>query len=71
MVLKNPVFDIVETKIFSRTSDVNERLAQGWILLETYTVLERTPKDYSVCFVMGRPASVEPNPKDDYSDLDV
>lgn len=69
--MKKPPFDIAEVKIFSRTHEVNERLTQGWILLETYTVLERMPKDYSVCFVMGRPASVEPNPKDDYSDLDV
>lgn len=71
MMLKNPLLDIVQVKTFSREYQVNERLSQGWVLLETYTVLERAPKDYSICFVVGRPASVEPNPKDDHSDLDV
>ncbi len=59
------MFDIVEVKESEKLSEVNRLLSSGWKLLTTYpfTPYAGEPQNCSLCYSLGRPASVRPLPK--------
>lgn len=62
-VNRHPCYDIVEVYHTRYEKDVNERLASGWRLLETFTTCydpEVFYKHQGVHYVLGRPRTIEP-----------
>ena len=65
---KRDLRDIVEVRRFLREYDVNERLQNGWVLLDQFTQMDISPKDFNCVYIVGRPKSVAPDPPDDLSE---
>lgn len=62
--LDNTLASIVEIVTLSQTSEVNERLKKGWVLLKIFTTCYDTVGsgvNHQTCYcVLGRTALVEP-----------